>query len=259
MKMKIDDIELYYESHGEGKPIVFSHAWLDDCSIWDSQVKHFPKNYTVILYDHRGHGRSDKPKAGEGNYSVQVLSNDMYALIQRLNLEKPILVGFSLGGYAAILLALEHPDKISKLVLVGATARMALPLSAKFWLLGIGVFYSYETYLRMSCKYGRFYKPSKQIVDEELARVLKVDKSIALECWRELTENYDVRDKVSKIDVPTLIIVGEKDEVNLEASRYLNREIKGSELRVMPETGHTVMIEKPEEFNRILEEFVRLG
>ncbi|GAI69012.1 unnamed protein product, partial [marine sediment metagenome] len=54
-----------------------------------------------------GHGRSDKPKVGEGNYSVQVLANDLYALAQKLSLEKPVLVGFSLGGYAAILLALE--------------------------------------------------------------------------------------------------------------------------------------------------------
>ena len=53
MKMKIDDIELYYESHGKGKPIVFSHAFLDDSSIWNSQVRHFSKNHTVILYDHR--------------------------------------------------------------------------------------------------------------------------------------------------------------------------------------------------------------
>jgi pimeloyl-ACP methyl ester carboxylesterase len=245
--MKIDNIELYCESHGEGKPIVFSHGWLDDCSIWDSQVKHFSENYTLISYDHRGHGKSDKPKAGGGNYSIQVLSNDLYSLIQKLNLEKPILVGFSMGGFAAILFALEHPDKISKLVLTGATAKMTLPTSTKLWV---------ASHIFSSCKY-RFYKPSKQMVDGEVARGLKVDKSIALESWRELTENYDFRDKVSKIDVPTLIIVGEKDKVNLEASRYLNREIKDSELRIVPDCGHTVMIEKPQEFNQILEEFIR--
>jgi len=259
VKVKIDDTELYYEAHGEGKPIVFSHGWLEDCSIWDSQVKHFAKNYTLILYDHRGHGRSDKPKVGEGNYSMHVLSNDLYALIQRLNLEKPIVIGFSMGGFAAILFALEHPDKISKLVLVGSTAKMTLPTSAIFFgPRGILRFLMpYKTYLRGLTEYSRFYKPSKQMVDEELARASKVDKSIASECWKELTENYDVRDKVSEIEVPTLVIVGEKDNVNLEASRYLNREIKGSELRIIPDSGHTVMIEKPQEFNQILEEFIR--
>jgi len=139
--------------------------------------------------------------------------------------------------------------------LVGTTAKMTLPTSAKFLAI-LRVFLPYETFLRMMCKY-RFYKPSKQIVDEEFARALKVDKSITFECWKELTENYDVRDKVSKIEVPTLIIVGEKDKVNLEASRYLNREIKRSELRMIPDSGHTVMIEKPKEFNEILEEFIK--
>ena len=256
MKMKTDDVELYCELNGKGRPIVFSHGWREDSSIWDSQVKHFAKNYAVISYDHRGHGKSNKPKVGEGNYSVQKLSNDLYALIQKLNLEKPILVGFSLGGYAAILLALEHPDKISKLVLVGASAKLALPTSIKFFGI-LRILLPYETHIRWECKYGRFYKPSKQIVDEAVARALKVDKAVASECWKELTENYDVRDKVSKIEVPTLIVVGEKDIVNLEASRYLSREIKGSELRIISESRHWVMIEKPQEFNQLLEEFIR--
>jgi len=191
---------------------------------------------------------------------VQTLSSDMYALIQKLSLEKPIIVGFSLGGMAAILLVLEHPDKISRLVLVGATAKLTLPTSAKFWDgIGTGILrvLVYETCLRMMCKYMRFYRPLKQISDEGVARALKVDKAVAFECWKELTENYDVRDKVSKIEVPTLIIVGERDKVNLEASRHLSREIKGSELRIIPVCGHTVMIEKPQEFNQILEEFMR--
>lgn len=251
MKMKIDDVELYYELHGKGEPIVFSHGWLEDCSIWSSQVEHFAKNNTVILYDHRGHGRSDKPK---GEYSLQVLSNDLHSLIQKLRLEKVTLVGFSLGGMAALVFTLEHPDKVSKLILVGTTAKMAL-----FPLLIVRVLryvLPYKTVARMMCRW-RFYKPSEQMVEDELARAMRVDSYVAYECLKAFTKNYDVRDRVSKIEVPTLVIVGEKDKINLEASRYLNREIKGSELQIMPGFGHTVMIENPEEFNRILEEFVR--
>lgn len=109
MKTKINDIELYYDLHGEGEPIIFSHGWLEECSMWGSQVESFAKNYAVILYDHRGHGRSDKPR---GNYSLQVLSNDLYSLMQKLKLENAALVGFSLGGMAALIFALEHPDKV---------------------------------------------------------------------------------------------------------------------------------------------------
>ena len=256
MKLQVDSVELYYESYGQGQPIVFSHGWLNNCTIWTSQVGHFSKNYNVILYDHRGHGRSDKPKTGEGNYSVQVLANDLHALVRKLDLEKPILVGFSLGGMAATLFALEHSDKISRLVLVGTTSKMTPPISAKA--LGIlRMILPYESFLRIVCKKYKFYRPSKRILDEEVSRGLEVVKSIASECLKELTKNYDVRSKISEIRVPTLIIVGQEDKVNLEASRYLNREVEGSELRIISDSGHTVMIEKPHEFNQILEEFMK--
>jgi pimeloyl-ACP methyl ester carboxylesterase len=254
MKLQVNDIAIYYEVHGEGKPVLFSHGWLDDCSIWDSQVKHFASNYTVILYDQRGHGKTDTSKGVKGNYSVQVLSNDIHSLVQKLSLDKLILVGFSLGGMAAMLFALDHPDKISKLVLVGTTAKMTLPLSIRFLRIIRGLL-PYETFLRMSCKY-KFYKPSTQNVDEEFIRASKVDNSVAFECWKEFTENYDIRDKVSQIKIPTLIIVGEKDKVNLESSRYLNQEIKGSELHIITDSGHLIMIEKTQEFNQILEQFI---
>ena len=255
MKLQVDGVELYYESYGQGQPIVFSHAWLDNCTIWTSQVEHFSNNYNVILYDHRGHGRSDKPKIGEGNYSVQVLANDVHALVQKLDLERPILVGFSLGGMAATLFALEHSDKISRLVLVGTTSKMIPPTSAKALRI-LRMILPYESLLRIVCKY-RFYRPSKRIFDEEVSRALEIDKTIAFEFWKEMTKNYDVRSKIFEIRVPTLIIVGQEDKVNLEASRYLNREIAGSELRIIQDSGHTVMIEQPHEFNQILEEFIK--
>jgi len=173
--MKIDEIELYYELHGKGKPIVFSHGWLEDCSIWNSQVEHFAKNYAVIRHDHRGHGRSDKPI---GDYSVQALSNDLHSLMQKLKLEKATLVGFSLGGMAAIIFALEHSENISKLVLVGATAKF--PLYPLLIVSVLRCVLPYKTVARTICK-RRFYKPSKKIVEDELVRAMRVDSYVAYE------------------------------------------------------------------------------
>ena len=70
-KIKVNDVELYYEMHGEGEPIIFIYGWMDDCSAWNSQIELFAKPYKVIAYDHRAHGRSEKP---EGDYSIQALS-----------------------------------------------------------------------------------------------------------------------------------------------------------------------------------------
>lgn len=251
MKIKINGVTLYYESHGKGEPVVFSHAWLEDCSIWDSQVRHFAKNYSVILYDHRGHGRSDNDL--EGDYSVNALSNDLHSLIQKLRLKKATIVGFSLGGIAAMMFALEHPEKLSKLVLVGTTAKF--PLYPSFILNVLRYVLPYKMVTRSICK-QRFYKPSKKIVEDSLLRAMTVDSYVAYESLKEYTKS-DFRDRVRKIKAPTLIIVGEKDKINLDASKYLNREIKGSELRIVSDSGHTVMVEKSEEFNQILEAFIR--
>lgn len=95
---------------------------MSDCFVWNSQIEFFSKKYTVITYDQRGHGISDKPKA---DYSIETLSNDLYCLIEELNLEKVILVGHSMGGMTALTFALNHPDKVSKLVLVGTSAKMS--------------------------------------------------------------------------------------------------------------------------------------
>jgi pimeloyl-ACP methyl ester carboxylesterase len=78
-----------------------------------------------------------------------------------------------------------------------------------------------------------------------------------LQCFKEFTRNYDIREKVSQIKVPTLIIVSEKDKATpVEMSRHLNREIKGSKLHIIPDSEHMVMVEKPKEFNEIVQEFI---
>ena len=119
MEIRVNDVNLYYEQIGIGKPIVLSHGWLDDCSVWHHQVELFSKDHAVIIYDHRGHGRSDKPRK---DYSVTTLANDMHTLIEELKLQDVTLIGFSLGGEAALVCTLMYPEKISKLVLVGVTA-----------------------------------------------------------------------------------------------------------------------------------------
>lgn len=122
MKVKVNNVELYYEVHGEGEPIIFSHGWMDDSSVWKSQIEFFAKKHKVVVYDQRGHGKSDKPRK---DYSIQTLSNDLFTLVQHLNFEKVTIVGHSMGGMTAQVFALDHPENVSKLVLVGTTAKMA--------------------------------------------------------------------------------------------------------------------------------------
>ena len=240
MKMKVNDIELFYEVRGEGEPIIFSHGWMCDCSVWNSQIEFFSKKYKVIAYDQRGHGKSDKPKA---DYSIETLSNDLYSLIQKLNLEKVTLVGHSMGGMTAITFALNHPDKVSKLVLVGTSAKMNFSGYIQLWIM-MHIF-SYE------------YDPSEQVKKEAFDRAMNTPKFVTYDCATEFMKNYDIRDQVSKIKVPTLIVVGEKDKATtVEMSRHLNREIEDSKLKIIPDSKHMVIIDKANELNEIIDMFI---
>ena len=249
MKVKVNDVELYYEQYGSGEPIIFSHGWLDDCSVWNSQTELFAKNHTVVLYDHRGHGKSAKPR---GDYSVQTLSRDLHSFIQILDFEKVILVGFSLGGMAALIFTLEHPAKVAKLVLVGTTPKMATSI---YTLFALRYIVPYRTFARIVSRI-KIYKPSQEIIRDNISRAMAGPKYAAYECMEEFTRNYNIRNRLSEVSVPTLIIVGEKDRTNLKASERLNREIEGSILRVISGCGHSVMIEKPAEFNQLLRQFI---
>jgi len=252
MKMKVNDIELYYEVYGEGEPLILCHGWMDDCSIWKSQIEFFAKKYKVIVYDHRGHGKSDKP---EKNYSIQTLSNDLYSLIQKLNLEKIMIMGNSMGGMTAMVFALGHPDKVSKLVLVGTTARMAFSIRVQLWIMMHIL--PYESFARGVIDY-KYYEPSEQVIKEAMERALRTPKYAAHECSLEFTKNYDSRDRISKIKVPTLIIVGDKDKITpVEMSQHLSRKIEGSKLEIIPNSKHIPMIDKVKELNEITEKFIR--
>lgn len=252
MKIKVNGVELYYERYGDGEPIIFSHGWLEDCAVWKPHVEGLAKNNCVILYDLRGHGKSDKP-TGE-YYSVQTLADDLKYLMQALKLDKAILVGFSLGGMLSLVYTLQNPTKVSRLVLVGTTAKM--PRMAK--VTGILMpFIGYQTLIRKILIKIRFYKPSRDIVESFISKAMQVPKQVAYHTYIEFTNKYDIRSRVSEIKIPTLVIVGNNDKgIPIKSSQFLNREIEGSELKIILGSGHEVMVEKPDNFYQILKEFL---
>jgi len=100
--------------------------------MWNSQIDYFSKKHRVIAYDQRGHGKSDKPKK---DYSIKTLSDDLYNFTQKLNVGKFTLVGHSMGGMTAMMFALDHPEQISKLVLVSTSAKTATSIRMMLWVL----------------------------------------------------------------------------------------------------------------------------
>ena len=110
--LKLKDAEIYYETHGRGQPIVFLSETACDGEVWKiHQVEEFSRDHQVILHDYRGTGRSGKPSI---DYSTKMFCDDAAALMDHLGAKKAIVIGHSMGGRIAQLLALEYPDKVDK-------------------------------------------------------------------------------------------------------------------------------------------------
>jgi pimeloyl-ACP methyl ester carboxylesterase len=114
-KAEVRGTHLYYEVYGHGAPLVFLHAGLADSRMWDSQVKFFSHNYTVVRLDMRGYGQSDAPT---GPYSP---AQDVFALFQFLKLDRACIIGLSMGGTQAIDVVAAHPQAASCLVIVAGS------------------------------------------------------------------------------------------------------------------------------------------
>jgi pimeloyl-ACP methyl ester carboxylesterase len=252
-KIKANDVELYYEIRGDGVPIVFIHGAIENLYVWRFQTEFFSDKYKVIAYDVRGQGKSDKP---HGEYSIQIFANDLYALLQGLKIEKAIIAGYSSGGFVALQFALDHPEMVSKLVLIDTAAKFSDSIIMPFMMWLLSRILPYETNIR-----NLINTQSNDRTPEEREAAFKMltgtPKYVALKL-QSANNKFDVRDKISKIKAPTLIIVGEKDTIlPVEKSQFLNREIKGSKLVVIPNAKHTTIPYNAKEVNQAIEEFIK--
>lgn len=118
-RVKVDDIEIFYEMQGEGAPLVLIMGWTASSESWDPQlVEELSRFYTVIVFDNRGTGRSDKPDL---EYSIEMMTDDVAGLLEAINIQKAHVLGFSMGGMIAQELALRYPEKVSSLILCGTS------------------------------------------------------------------------------------------------------------------------------------------
>lgn len=254
-KINTGEVGLYYESSGKGTPIVFLHGFTLDLRMWRRQVEFFSKKYRVITYDSRGHGKSCCPKTG---YSRQDYVRDLKRFIEKLKLKKFHLAGLSMGGATALGYAIDYPQKLLSLTLVDAAAG-GHKFPKKYCdhrdvALTLGV----EEAKRRRIKTAVFYYANRnEEVRQELADMM------AGHCghlWLDPKRGkYKDRNDVElskKINLPTLIFVGEKDRFFIPLAKILHKNIADSEMDVIPGAGHMTNMEAPERFNRRLEQFL---
>lgn len=252
----LNDFKLYYEIEGDGLPLIFLHCWTGNHKFWKYQVNYFSKKYKCITVDFPGHGNSDRIE----EYTPEIFSEYIYKLIKKLNLGEFVLVGHSLGGMVALYLAVHHPHNIKALVLTDTSAKIR-----KYILQDVSTFFGVNAgYFAPSigkkividfagvhpfCK-----REIRTFIKEE---VIKVPNTIVVKVLKGI-RNFDILEKLRKIDIPTLIIVGDFDLLtDIRHSLTLYRNIKNSQLKIIKFSGHMTPIEKAEEFNKAVENFLK--
>jgi pimeloyl-ACP methyl ester carboxylesterase len=227
--------------------ILFIHGAGGGQYTWSYQKGFFEKEFNPIVIELPGHGES----GGEGEEEIVTYAEQVYAFLQAVGVRKIFLAGHSMGGAIVQTLALTHPEVIKGIILVGTGAKLkVLPLILD------GVKADFEETVRKITQFSHSRKTPPMFIERGITDMLQCRPEVL---YGDFTacDRFDIMKGVEKIDLPTLILCGEDDELTpVKYSQFLHSRIKGSKLEVLPNAGHMVMMEAPQAFNEKIAEFV---
>lgn len=255
--LNINNGRIYYEELGKGPCIIFNHGFAMDRRMWDMQFGAFAEQFRVVRYDLRGFGKSDLPA---GPYSTL---DDLHILMDRLDIEKACLIGSSLSGSLAIEFALTWPERVTGLVLAGSNLR--------------GYSHS-DDYVKEYLHYREIARREGIVAAQTVMLGNLLLRSIAKKpelfaSIEAMLRNYSgfhllsrdphrvfyprAIERLGELTCPVQIIVGQNDIPDLQGvAKQLIAEIKHARSVMIPNVGHIVNMEAPEQFNRIVLDFL---
>ena len=251
---------LYYEEAGTGPAVVLSHGGFEDRRMWDREFSWLARNYRVIRYDIRGHGRSQADGVPFADWE------DLHALLDSLHVGRVAIVGLSMGGGIAADFALTYPDRVSALVLVGPGLSGVQPHGGEFDSLmsemraasAIGVSALNDAFVRWWC-----VGPHRQRSEVAPAVLAAVEEMVAGSGSRwalaGLTRqlNPPAFGRLREIRAPTLVVVGDLDaSIIFEIADSAAAQVPGARKVVIAGAAHQVNMEKPAEFEAAVRPFL---
>lgn len=262
-----DGVKLYYEETGSGTPVVFVHEFAGDLYSWEPQIRHFGRRHRVIAYNARGYPPSDVPEE-VCRYSQNRAADDIAAVMDHLDIGRAHVVGLSMGGFAALHFGFRHPARALSLTVCGCgygaepsqrepfrseAERVAEVIRER----GMDVFSEQYAYgparVQLQNKDPRGFAEFKV----RLSRHSAVGSAnTMLGCQRERPSLYELADRMKALGAPTLIMTGDEDWPCLAPGILMKRNIRTAALAVMPNCGHAINVEEPDDFNAIVGDFL---
>jgi len=231
----IRGFKMYYETYGKGEPLLIIHGNGGSINNFLYQIPYFAKNYQVIIADSRAQGKSVDHA---DSLSYEMITDDLNALLDKLNLKQCYVIGWSDGGIEGLMLAIHHPEKVKKLAVTGANLWPDTTAVDPF---------VYDYALKMNLKGQDTIKKIKNVTPEmknqlKLLHLLSYEPHIKLE-------------DVKKITCPTLVIGGDHDVIRTKHTMLIAETIPNSYLWILPNSGHSTPIFYKDMFNQVVGDF----
>jgi len=261
----INNQSLHYLDRGNGPVLLFGHSYLWDCAMWEQQIAKFSEQYRCIVPDLWGHGRSSPSNK---THSIASLADDHWALMQALNIKGFSVIGLSVGGMWATQLALDHPDKVEKLVImdsfVGAeppdtlqsylqileTVEQANVMPEPLIKQLLPTFLSHITLEHQPAIAAAFAKSLEALPSENIPTIVALGRGIF--------NREDIMALLPNLHMPTLILVGEFDKPRPpHEAKQMAEFITSSQCKIVANAGHISALEQPKEVNKLISDFLQ--
>lgn len=261
---RINGIRIYYEEYGKGDPVLLIQGLGYPSGMWFLQIPDLSRHFRTIVFDNRGVGRSDKP---DEEYSVSLMASDAAELLQALGIGKAHVAGVSLGGYIAQEMALEQPDRVDRLVLLATTCGGPeyLELTKDLWsetaaLRGLPPDDMIRKGMALAAAPG-FAQEHPELIERSVR--IRLDNFQPLYAFnRQSTAAYhfNSKERARLIRCPVLILAGAQDKVMpFQLTQVLAGIIPEARLKAYPDAGHLLFLEKAQEINQTIIEFLSGG
>ena len=260
---KINGINIYYESHGTGFPLVLAYGIGGNTTEWEPQIPVFSRAYRFIVWDPRGHAQSESPPNAD-QYTQEVFAQDLEGLLDHLGINRAYVGGLSMGGGIATRFAILHPERVAALLIFDSFSSSGLETPPENRQMREEIIRLTETegmsaVAEFAMKNNPNISQTALLGNEQENRVrqmyLALDPVGYAHSTRMILNAVFSASLLEGIEVPTLVMAGQEDGA-LPACRFIHEKIKGSKLVVIPEAGHLSNLDQPVAFNHAVLEYL---